>query len=66
MLEVEKQRDTKSGYFQIIENLANFVIGDGVDGFGIHDNGIRNDQIRDILADQFAFIENIVVRLLTI
>ena len=66
MLEIEDQANAQPSDFEMIEHLADFMIGHGFNGFYVHDNGIGNDQVGNIFANLFIFIENIVTRLLPI
>ena len=50
MFEVENKANFEVGDFQIIEHLAQFVIGYPVNDFGVYHHCIANDEIGDIVA----------------
>jgi len=51
MLEIQYEADLQAGHAEIIQHPPDFVIGDALDGLGIHDDFSENDQIGNILPD---------------
>ena len=45
MLEIEDDANTELGYPQIVQHQSTFVVGNLVDHFRIHDNGIKRNEV---------------------
>ena len=44
MFEIEDQSDTAFAYTEVIQHLSAFMIGNAVNHFGIHDDGIEDEK----------------------
>jgi hypothetical protein len=58
-LEIEDQSDGMAGDFQVVEHLADFVIGNAFDDFCIHYYKVKDDEIRDVFANLHRFIDRL-------
>jgi hypothetical protein len=63
-LEIENKSDMKTGYLQVIQHLAKFMVYDLIDHLGIHYNFSRHYQVRNVIAYRDSFIDHIETRLL--
>jgi hypothetical protein len=64
VLEVEDEANRESGDTKIVQHLSSFMVGNLVNAFGIHNDFSESDEIRDELADVFAFVKHLEVPLL--
>ena len=64
MLEIQNQSDRQSGDAEIIQHLPAFMVGDTLNGLGVHDDLATSDQVRNKFANVLAFVEHLESALL--
>lgn len=64
MLEIEDDTNTELGYAQIVQHQSTFVVGNLVDHFRIHDDGIKRNEVGNEEPYLLSFIEDVEGRLL--
>jgi len=64
MLEVEDNSNAQFRGPQIVQHQSTFVISNSVDHFGIHDDGIKRDQVWNKKPDLLSFVEDVEDQLL--
>jgi hypothetical protein len=64
VLEIEDHTNTQLGYPQIVQHQSTFVVGDFVDHFRVHDDGIERNEIGNEQPYLLSFIEDVEGRLL--
>ncbi len=63
MLEVEKQGGFQAGDVEVSEHLCDVAFVEGGDDFGVHDDGVGDDQIGNEGADVLAVVVDLEVLL---
>src|SRR6266550_1144218 len=63
-LEIENDANTELGYPQIVQHQSTFVIGNLVDHFRIHDNGIKRNEVGNEEPYLLSLIKDVEGRLL--
>ena len=58
MLEIEDDANTELGYPQIVQHQSTFVVGNLVDHFRIHDDGIKRNEVGNEEPYLLSFIED--------
>jgi len=56
--EIDQQADFQSGVIEIGDNLAEIALGQGGKGFDLGDDFFFVDEVRDVIADKNAVIED--------
>jgi len=64
VLEIEDDTNTELGYPQIVQHQSTFVVGNLVDHFRIHDDGIKRNEVGNEEPYLLSFIEDVEGRLL--
>ena len=60
MFEVDQQADLQIGHFQVVQHLANFVVCDFLDCFGIDDDQVETDQIGNVASNVHRLIDSLI------
>jgi hypothetical protein len=64
VLKIKDNSNTQVRDPQIVQHQSTFVISNSVDRLGIHDDGIKRDQVRNKKPDVLSFVEDVEDRLL--
>ena len=64
MLEVDDKPDRQTRDLQVVDDLAEFMVGDPFNDLCIHDNGVSNNDVGDVLANLHIFVPDIKTGLL--
>ena len=59
MLEIENHTNTQFRDPQIVQHQTAFVVGDSVDHFRVHDDGIKRNEIGNKQPDLLSFVEHV-------
>ncbi len=62
--EVDDQTDGVTGDLQVVEHLADFMVSDAVNDFGVKDYQVVDDQVGYVFSDFVQFVDDFVARLL--
>ncbi len=60
VLEVEQESGAEAGDVQVAEHLGDMGVGEVGDDFGVHDDGLLDDEVGDQRSDVLPFVEDIV------
>ncbi len=64
VLEVEKDADPETGDFQVIDHLGFFVVANGLNDFGVDDDGVEHDKVWHVFTHIHGFVNHWKSRLL--
>jgi hypothetical protein len=62
--EVDDQTDGVTGDLQVVEHLADFMVSDAVDDFGVKDYQVVDNQVGYVFSDFVQLVDDFVARLL--